>query len=418
VSDLEQFDIAIVGAGPAGSRCAWRLASAGARVALVDGSHPREKPCGGGITGRALDIIRPAIDITSFDAVAIEDAWFEHKSNRVGISNERIVRVDGAGSSCAACFRDFDGALLAAATSAGARFLGERVTNVVADASGWLVSTRDRTIRAGWLVGADGSNSFVRRRVSAPFDRAGPLDCGSAFSCGASRRMRYRLRFEDRPAGYLWSFPRRDHLAVGICAQADESTAGSAGPAGVAMDCAQRLGRRRSDRTLRLGNPVAAGSERSNESEPPARGGCCSATPRGSSIRSRAKASSSRCSPPLRAADAVLAAGDAADTYQRHLRDSIYPELIRAARLKATFFRPNFTALLLRALAESAPIREIMIRLDCRQADLSRTQTPAGRHPGTQVDDRADDLVKSTISSFISRDTRRARGRVPPASSR
>jgi len=63
------------------------------------------------------------------------------------------------------------------------------------------------------------------------------------------------------------------------------------------------------------------------------------------------------------AADAVLAAGDAADTYQRHLRDSIYPELIRAARLKATFFRPNFTALLLRALAESAPIREIMIDL-------------------------------------------------------
>src|SRR4051812_38754826 len=34
------------------------LARDGARVALVDGSHPREKPCGGGVTGRALELIR------------------------------------------------------------------------------------------------------------------------------------------------------------------------------------------------------------------------------------------------------------------------------------------------------------------------------------------------------------------------
>ena len=29
------------------------------------------------------------------------------------------------------------------------------------------------------------------------------------------------IHFIDRPRGYLWSFPRRDHLAVGACAQAD-----------------------------------------------------------------------------------------------------------------------------------------------------------------------------------------------------
>src|SRR3954470_5305173 len=51
------FDVAIVGAGPAGAWCATRLAADGVRVALVDGSHPREKPCGGGVTGRALESI-------------------------------------------------------------------------------------------------------------------------------------------------------------------------------------------------------------------------------------------------------------------------------------------------------------------------------------------------------------------------
>jgi flavin-dependent dehydrogenase len=55
---MDRFDVAIVGAGPAGCRAAWRLARAGARVALFDGSHPREKPCGGGVTGRALDLVR------------------------------------------------------------------------------------------------------------------------------------------------------------------------------------------------------------------------------------------------------------------------------------------------------------------------------------------------------------------------
>src|SRR5687768_6932952 len=36
------YDVAIVGAGPAGSWAAYRLARGGARVALLDASHPRE----------------------------------------------------------------------------------------------------------------------------------------------------------------------------------------------------------------------------------------------------------------------------------------------------------------------------------------------------------------------------------------
>ena len=52
----EAFDVAIVGAGPAGSTAALKLGQAGLRVVLIDKarSFPREKPCGGGITARAL----------------------------------------------------------------------------------------------------------------------------------------------------------------------------------------------------------------------------------------------------------------------------------------------------------------------------------------------------------------------------
>src|SRR5258708_36168739 len=51
---LTKADIAIVGGGPAGARGADGLARRGARVAIYDASHPREKPCGGGVTRRRV----------------------------------------------------------------------------------------------------------------------------------------------------------------------------------------------------------------------------------------------------------------------------------------------------------------------------------------------------------------------------
>src|SRR5215210_7412950 len=50
-----EFDLLIVGAGPAGSFAAERLARGGARVVLFDGRPEGEpKACGGGVTAKAL----------------------------------------------------------------------------------------------------------------------------------------------------------------------------------------------------------------------------------------------------------------------------------------------------------------------------------------------------------------------------
>src|SRR5206468_12819501 len=69
-------DVAIVGAGPAGARAAWTLARAGARVTIFDPSHPREKPCGGGVTGRALTLVADATGDETFARTRIRSARF------------------------------------------------------------------------------------------------------------------------------------------------------------------------------------------------------------------------------------------------------------------------------------------------------------------------------------------------------
>src|SRR5438477_11740909 len=52
---MKRYDVLVVGGGPAGSTAAYRLADEGAGVLIVDKAHfPRDKPCGGGLTMRAV----------------------------------------------------------------------------------------------------------------------------------------------------------------------------------------------------------------------------------------------------------------------------------------------------------------------------------------------------------------------------
>ena len=78
-------------------------------------------------------------------------------------------------------------------------------------------------LECGRLVGADGANSLVRRTVARPFPR-GALSIASGYYVHGLSASHIDIVFTQSPAGYLWSFPRPDHLAVGVGAQADEAT--------------------------------------------------------------------------------------------------------------------------------------------------------------------------------------------------
>jgi geranylgeranyl reductase family protein len=361
---MGRFDVVIVGAGPAGAWAAFRLARAGAIVGLIDGSHPREKPCGGGITGRALEIVRPALDSGSLCAVNVEGATFTHAARRAYLH----LTADDAGSPPLVVTgrREFDSALLGAAVAAGAQHIPTRVIGVRRThdeghpLAGWIAETRSGRVAARWLLGADGAASLVRRQVFRPFARA---DLSIATGCFVRNRSSRDIvvAFENDPPGYLWSFSRPDHLAVGACAQADHASS-SALLRTVTRWVARHVGldatveryswpipslreatlateRVAGDRWMLLGD--AAGMV-----DPITREGIYFALRSGDL-----------------AADSLIADRDPAHQYTERVAQEIHRELTCAAALKARFFRPRFMNLLVTALDTSPRIGAVMADL-------------------------------------------------------
>jgi flavin-dependent dehydrogenase len=200
------MNIAVVGGGPGGALLSWHLARDGAAVTVFDASHPREKPCGGGVTARALDLLPPAPADDPLPARFVEACRFESSMGEgVDVPLRRPVAV--------AARRDLDAWLLRRAVAEGAVHVAERVTEV--DGTG-RVRTAAGTARGfDVVVGADGAGSLVRRTLLGPTPKERLVMAAGWFARGTSPML---IRFVPELTGYLWLFPRPGHVGVGICA--------------------------------------------------------------------------------------------------------------------------------------------------------------------------------------------------------
>jgi len=172
-------DVFIIGGGPAGLAAAIAARQRGFRVVVADGAAPPiDKACGEGLLPDGLAALqhlgirippaegRPFRGIRFVSATQAADAPFPGASFGLAVRRTSLYRV-----------------LLDRAQQLGADLLWRApVTAITADG----VHTAGRLIRTRWIVGADGSNSRVRR--------------WAGLNAGPRPRLRYAFRQHFRVA--------------------------------------------------------------------------------------------------------------------------------------------------------------------------------------------------------------------------
>jgi digeranylgeranylglycerophospholipid reductase len=222
---MAEYDVVVVGAGPAGSMTAKWAAKGGARVLMIEKRQEIGSPvrCGEGISRSWLDAVGITLDAKSVarqvkgaKIVAPNGSSFylseKMAGNEVGIVLERVF---------------FDKLLARDAVKAGADLMlktsavkllktGDKVTGVKIKSWG---ETKD--IKCGCVVGADGYESQVGRWAGINTSLA-PRDITSCFQYRLTN-INHEADYcefvlgSKAPGGYIWIFPKNEDTAnVGI----------------------------------------------------------------------------------------------------------------------------------------------------------------------------------------------------------
>ena len=199
-------EIAIVGGGPSGSMCGEQLARAGHQVLILDEHLAWEKPCGGGLTHKALEAY-PFLRENAHPKKVVRDVeLISSDDQRVMIEMSHPIVVYSRAV--------LNGLLLDRAAQSGCRVLQSHVTTVDTDSSRPRYCAAGKWHSADFLVLAAGARNSLFPETR-PFQPA-ELEMTQGYFIPISRDA-IQVKFLPEFEGYIWSFPRNDHLSVGIC---------------------------------------------------------------------------------------------------------------------------------------------------------------------------------------------------------
>jgi geranylgeranyl reductase family protein len=207
---VERYDVAVIGAGPAGSTAAFRLSRARARVLLIDKSRfPRDKPCGGGLTTRAVRQLPFSVEPVVEDRITRVHCRLHYGRTTDHESRDVLCLMTQR--------RRLDAYLVEQAVAAGAEFRDGAKVTIDSDT---LLHVNGEPVEVSALVGADGANGVTAKTLGL----GGGIVNGVALEgnlpyqrlAGGAWRGRLVLELGAVPGGYGWIFPKHDHVNLGV----------------------------------------------------------------------------------------------------------------------------------------------------------------------------------------------------------
>jgi flavin-dependent dehydrogenase len=199
-------EIAIVGGGPAGAMCGERLARSGYSVTLYDEHLAWEKPCGGGLTHKAIEAYPFLLNGPHPKKLIRAVELISSKGHRAHLALDQPIVIYSRAV--------LNGLLLQRAEAAGCRIVRSRVTQLNIENERAELTVGEARIAADFVVVAAGARNSLFPGTR-PLSR-NDLEMTLGYFVPAQAEW-IRVKFLHHFEGYLWSFPRCDHLSVGIC---------------------------------------------------------------------------------------------------------------------------------------------------------------------------------------------------------
>lgn len=207
-----QAPVAIIGGGPAGAFAASLLGAGGKNVLLFDEKLAWEKPCGGGLTHKALEQY-PFLTEAGNGGNPIEDCELISPSGqRVRFQMQHPVAIFSR--------EKLNRLVLERALCAGVKVCNERVTRIAGNPGDWQLKTTRGEYEASYLVLAAGARNPFRSQFLSPIPPSDLMVTAGYFIPGCTSLM--QIQFLKGITGYIWVFPRTDHVSAGVAGKMGE----------------------------------------------------------------------------------------------------------------------------------------------------------------------------------------------------
>src|SRR6202047_445928 len=205
--------IAIVGGGPAGALWAERLAAAGFQVTIFDERLAWEKPCGGGLTHKAIEAYPFLLDSPQPKKLIRTAELISSRGHRARFDMSHPIVIYSR--------KVLNGLLLDRAVAAGCAAICSRVTKVNTEGPQVRLTAAGEERVSDFVVLAAGARNQLLPETTALGSR--DLEVTLGYFVPTEEDI-IKVKFLKQFEGYLWSFPRADHLSVGICGKMGQSS--------------------------------------------------------------------------------------------------------------------------------------------------------------------------------------------------